>query len=157
MSTRPASATTSSTTAAKKTVGSASARANAVSAPSGAKPRVPISSAPVGARTTTVKKTTVAPVPAKGSKPQAITKRNVVEAVKTTTTTTTTSSVVVENGNGVISGDALLLNGDAPSKDLLMTNGNGESHVNGNGYGEAEKEGVVGAEGQKMVIDLTAD
>lgn len=80
-----------------------------------------------------------------------------VEAVKTTTTTTTTSSVVVENGNGVISGDALLLNGDAPSKDLLMTNGNGESHVNGNGYGEAEKEGVVGAEGQKMVIDLTAD
>lgn len=95
-------------------------------------------------------------MPAKGSKPQAITKRNVVEAGKTTTTTTTTT-VVVENGNGMIAGDALLLNGDAPSKDLLMMNGNGESHVNGNGYGDAEKEGVVGAEGQKMVIDLTAD
>lgn len=107
----------------------------------------------VGRTATTTTKTTsaAAAVPPKGSKPQAITKRNAV--VETTTTTTITKAVLVENGTG-----AELLNGDAPAAkaELLMLNGNGESHemaVNGNGHdGE-----VAAAEGQKMVIDLTAD
>lgn len=64
----------------------------------------------------------------------------------------------MENGGG---GAGLLLNGGDAVKEAMLMNGNGESHVNGNGYGQeegaGEEGGVVGAEGQKMVIDLTAD
>lgn len=88
---------------------------------------------------TTTTKTAAAAVPAKGSKPQPITKRNnVVES---------TTVVAVQNG-------AVTVNGDG-AKELIL-NGNGADHevvVNGGG-GE---KGYVDGEGQKMVIDLTAD
>lgn len=90
---------------------------------------------------TTTTKTAAAPVPAKGSKPQPITKRNnVVES---------TTVVVVENGS-------VSLNGDGPKE--LMLNGNGADHdVVVNGGGKGYGDGAEAAEGQKMVIDLTAD
>lgn len=71
-----------------------------------------------------------------------ITKRNPVETVVKKT------EVTVVNGDG-----AVLLNGDAPvAVEAALLNGNGEVHVNGHG-----DEVAVTADGQKMVIDLTAD
>lgn len=48
------------------------------------------------------------------------------------------------------------LNGDGPKE--LMLNGNGADHdVVVNGGGKGYGDGAEAAEGQKMVIDLTAD